>query len=175
MKLNNLANMVKTEHAECLKAIRAVLAHARFAGEALIRAKAELEHGQYEPWVREVCGISPVTAWRYMQIAKNWANLSARKDIETLGINAALEVLTASASVSTGSGSSSWAVGGEWQDDLPLKTIHRDFRDFLREGSWRGYDDINRAGLLRELTKVEATIAKIKSELAGEEVVEKAA
>ena len=66
MKLETLAKTIKGEHAECLKAIRSVIAHAHAAGEALMKAKAELEHGQYEPWVREVCGLSPATAWRYV-------------------------------------------------------------------------------------------------------------
>ena len=89
------------------------------------------------------------------------------KDFEGMDINAALEALTPSSASGGGGGSGSWAVSGEWQDHLPLRTIHREFRDFLREGEWRQYDDANRAELLRELAKVETLISKIKSELSG--------
>lgn len=174
MTLDTLAKKVTLEHTKCLKAMRSVLAHARAAGEALLKAKAELEHGSYEPWVRG-CGLSTVTAWRYARIAKGWTNLSSVKDLDTLTINAALEILTASESSSSGGGAASWAVSGEWQDHLPLKSIHREFSDFLRQEEWRHYDDANRAALLRELARVEALISKIKTELSGKRGVEKAA
>jgi hypothetical protein len=42
------------------------------------------------------------TAWRYVRIAREWANLSRMIDFESPSIHAALEVLTANDSSSSG-------------------------------------------------------------------------
>ncbi|HTU97277.1 MAG TPA: DUF3102 domain-containing protein [Solirubrobacteraceae bacterium] len=68
--LDALAQRANTEHAAYEVTQRAALAHAIAAGQALIEAKAQLRHGEWERWVRAHCDFSPRTARVYRQIAK---------------------------------------------------------------------------------------------------------
>lgn len=52
-------------------------------GLELIKVKNNLDHGDWEDWVRNDLGSSPVTAWRYMNAARECnGNLSLAKDID---------------------------------------------------------------------------------------------
>ena len=63
-----LAREVSRHHAACREADRAALGHALRAGELLIQAKAELQHGEWGAWVEERCGFAMRTAQLYMQL-----------------------------------------------------------------------------------------------------------
>jgi hypothetical protein len=47
--------------------------YAIMAGLELIAAKGQVEHGQWEEWVREKCGFNPSTGWRLMEAARRKA------------------------------------------------------------------------------------------------------
>lgn len=69
--LELLAEQANTEHAAFETTQSAAVAHAIAAGEALIAAKAELERGQWLPWVRANLDFSERMARNYMRIARN--------------------------------------------------------------------------------------------------------
>lgn len=75
--LADLAARIRAEHDAAAQSLRDSVRHAIAAGELLIEAKAQLEHGQWLPWLREHCTISERTAQLYMRTAKN------REEIET--------------------------------------------------------------------------------------------
>lgn len=67
------------------------------AGEAIIEigkrlneAKAQLNHGEWLPWLEEKVGFSTVTAQRFMRLADEYSNASP---VTLLGISKALQLL----------------------------------------------------------------------------------
>jgi hypothetical protein len=73
--LSDLANKIKDAHRAVLDATINVVARAITAGEALLEAKTKLGHGQWLPWVKELCDLSERTAQRYMNLAENKTKL----------------------------------------------------------------------------------------------------
>jgi len=69
--LASLAQRANTEHAAFETTQSAAIAHAIAAGEALIEAKAQLDHGEWLRWLAEHVTFSDRTARRYMTIAAN--------------------------------------------------------------------------------------------------------
>ena len=71
--------------------------HARDAGEALSAAKAQLDHGQWLPWLEENCPtVSSRVAQMYMRIARSWQELQAAantKRVSHLPLREALALL----------------------------------------------------------------------------------
>lgn len=53
-----------------MKGLRAGLQHAIKAGEALVEAKGQVEHGEWIPWVEKNCTFCRDTANRYMRLAQ---------------------------------------------------------------------------------------------------------
>jgi hypothetical protein len=68
--LTDLAYRIKAEHEAAASALDRGAQHARNAGDLLIEAKAQLEHGQWLPWLVEHCEIPEKTAQRYMRMAR---------------------------------------------------------------------------------------------------------
>jgi hypothetical protein len=69
--LDELAAVAVTEHEAFERETASALAHAIRAGEALIAAKAQLNHGEWLPWIAESFPASERTARRYMTLAAN--------------------------------------------------------------------------------------------------------
>jgi hypothetical protein len=69
------------------------------AGELLIEAKRQLQHGQWLPWLRDHVEISERTAQRYMRLTGNREIIEANATtLSDLSFNGALALLTTSTS-----------------------------------------------------------------------------
>jgi Protein of unknown function (DUF3102) len=71
VSLASLADAANIEHRAFEATASAAVAHAVAAGEALAKAKAQLPHGDWLPWLRANVDFSERTARRYMTIAAN--------------------------------------------------------------------------------------------------------
>jgi 16S rRNA G966 N2-methylase RsmD len=74
-RLDQLATEIRNAHAQvelhARKSIEAML----LAGEKLAEAQALMKHGEWLPWLRDVCKIPRRSASRYMKLAENRAIL----------------------------------------------------------------------------------------------------
>jgi hypothetical protein len=92
----DLRERAKAEHAAVAASMRTSLGHAFAAGDLLIEAKLQLNHGQWLPWL-DSCGIPERTAQRYIRLARNRQMIEAKSDtVSDLGVNGALALLTLS-------------------------------------------------------------------------------
>ena len=89
--LAHLAAEINAEHKGVVGAARSGLEHALAAGDLLIEAKSQLNHGEWQPWLKANCKPSKRTAQLYMQIAKN------RKLLESKSATVALFTVKAAA------------------------------------------------------------------------------
>ncbi|WP_392711301.1 DUF3102 domain-containing protein [Rhizobium ruizarguesonis] len=93
-RLPILAASIKTEHAECLAAMRQSLSHALAAGEMLMEAKSLVGHGEWLPWLADNCAIPKRTAQLYMRLAKHRELIELKSaDVALLTIQAAVELI----------------------------------------------------------------------------------
>jgi hypothetical protein len=76
--LPDLAARINHEHDQAEAAFRSGLLHARAAGELLLEAKGQLQHGKWLPWLKENVRFSERTAQAYMRVAKGWPALEAK-------------------------------------------------------------------------------------------------
>ncbi len=84
-QLTPLAVDINREHAEAVLAGRSFLEHAARAGELLLKAKADIGHGGWLPWVKKNCEFNARQAQRYMQVAKHIeANATCETHLESL-------------------------------------------------------------------------------------------
>jgi hypothetical protein len=87
--LTDLAHQIKAEHEAVGGAMKRGAEHAIKAGELLIEAKAQVQHGQWLPWLREHCKMSERTAQLYMRLAKanpqHVADMTLRGAMSALG------------------------------------------------------------------------------------------
>jgi hypothetical protein len=97
--LADLAARIRAEHQATAAALTSSVEHAMTAGDLLLEAKAQVNHGQWLPWLTERCAMSERTAQLYMRIAKNRATIemNIRNGVAdlTLGQAAALMMMTA--------------------------------------------------------------------------------
>jgi len=87
----DLATEICAEHEAARRSAGNALAHAMRAGELLLRAKAQLEHGAFGPWLEANVGFSDRTARGYMRLAgldeakrQRVADLSLRKALASV-------------------------------------------------------------------------------------------
>lgn len=95
--LATLATEINAEHEAAERTARKAIDHARAAGYRLLLAKAQVDHGQWLPWLSANCpALAARTARSYMQLARNWAILETKTaDSANLSIDAALKLLNA--------------------------------------------------------------------------------
>jgi hypothetical protein len=89
--LHALAKAVREHRAASVNAAENFLEHALAAGDALIRAKAQVKHGEWLPWLK-LCDLSADKAERYMKLARHRAELNSAR-VRNLTLNAALELV----------------------------------------------------------------------------------
>ena len=88
--LGELAAAINAEHTAAERTARTAIEHARAAGECLLLAKAQVEHGQWLPWLSSNCpalsartarakvsAICAKRAWRFSVCATARARLLA--------------------------------------------------------------------------------------------------
>ena len=95
--LAELAAAINAEHQAAERTARKAIEHAKAAGEKLLLAKAQVEHGQWLPWLSAHCPeLADRTARAYMQLARNWGTLKTKTaTVANLTINDALKLLNA--------------------------------------------------------------------------------
>jgi N6-adenosine-specific RNA methylase IME4 len=97
LALFDLAAIANREHQLALEAGAEMIWHWVRAGEALIKAKAQLRHGEWLPWLTANFEPSEWTARRYMLIASNRARVpdliepTQRKALEAFGVRSEQE------------------------------------------------------------------------------------
>lgn len=102
----DLVIVANEEHRLARLSGESMVEHAIRAGEALISAKAQLEHGQWLPWLAANFDGSEATAQRYMQMAANPARV---RDLEEPSIRKALDAIAGKdAHVAHNSGENEW-------------------------------------------------------------------
>ena len=62
--------LIKAEHDAAQAAKSSAIKHAIRAGELLLKAKEQLPHGQFLPWIEQACGFSDRAARGYMRLAR---------------------------------------------------------------------------------------------------------
>ena len=95
--LAELAAAINAEHQAAERTARKAIEHAKAAGEKLLLAKAQVEHGQWLPWLSAHCPeLADRTARAYMQLARYWGKLETKTaTVANLTINEALKLLNA--------------------------------------------------------------------------------
>lgn len=123
--LTIIAGEINQEHDACEAAFSESLTHARRAGELLIEAKGQVEHGEWLGWVEANCKFAPRTAQVYMRIERNWEELANTQGLALLGVEGAAKLLAAPSEVQVNEhgtiiGSELERLEGEMEDDLEL-------------------------------------------------------
>ena len=94
MALPDLADRINAAHRECAAAMNQGLQHALEAGRLLLEAKEQCTHGEWTPWLETNFAGSTRTARAYMQVAKRWPELEAKRQTSAiLTIDGALTLL----------------------------------------------------------------------------------
>jgi hypothetical protein len=91
--LANLAALILAEHTAIKGLLTDCLERAMHAGDLLIEAKGRLTHGQWLPWIREHCRITPREVQRYTRLAKNRHTIEKCDRPAHLSVSAALALL----------------------------------------------------------------------------------
>ena len=99
LTLPELATAINAAHDAAERTARTAIEHAHAAGDRLLLAKAQVDHGQWLPWLTANCpAVAARTASGYMRLARNWKTLEAKSaESADLSIDAALKLLNAPA------------------------------------------------------------------------------
>jgi hypothetical protein len=93
--LADLASKIRAAHNGVSMLLTRSVERACEAGDLLIEAKQQLDHGQWLPWLAESVEISERTARRYMRLARNRDAIEAnRPSMSDLTINGVLAALS---------------------------------------------------------------------------------
>jgi len=94
-QLIDLADRINQEHRACEQSLRSGLQHALECGRLLAQAKKQLAHGEWLPWLKRNCAVTPRAAQGYMRVASRWPQLEARtQHVSHLTYRQALALLT---------------------------------------------------------------------------------
>jgi DUF3102 family protein len=94
-EIDNLDALAKEvcEHLQAsATAAQNFLEHALAIGDALIRAKEQVQHGEWLPWLKS-CDVSADTAERYMKLARHRDELNSAR-VRNLSLSAAFKLVT---------------------------------------------------------------------------------
>jgi hypothetical protein len=97
LSLDALALAINADHDAVEQMARSTLDRARAAGDKLLAAKAQVEHGQWLPWLAANCPrMSERTGRAYMRLARNWETLESKSAVTAdLTLDGALKLLAA--------------------------------------------------------------------------------
>src|SRR5260221_10456434 len=117
--LDDLAQRIKTYHAQVIDAARNVVGKAISAGLLLKEAKGKVPHGEWLSWLDEHCELSERTAHRYMQLAANKSKIEdafrgKSATMAILSLNKALRVIETRPNNDTGA----WSKYAKTQEAL---------------------------------------------------------
>lgn len=93
--LTRLARDINRAHAEALEHARSAVQRARHAGELLLQAKKQVQHGVWLPWLSKSCpDIAERTAQAYMRLARHCLDKPEDAErIESMTLRTALTAL----------------------------------------------------------------------------------
>jgi len=99
---------IRREHEAASAAARSALEHALECGRLLAQARAEIPHGGWENYLRDVCGIAPRTGRLYLRLHEHRGRLENRQRVAGLTIREAARLVAEPKPtvVDAGSGSS---------------------------------------------------------------------
>ena len=89
--VGTIADAINKEHQLFEAGMRSSLIHAIHCGELLIQQKAQLEHGEWLPWVMANCEFNIRHAQKYMDLASNAPRVAHLDGVSS--IRGALKVL----------------------------------------------------------------------------------
>jgi hypothetical protein len=96
--LKSLATAINAAHIEAQALSSQAIERAHDAGIRLIQAKAQVEHGQWLPWLSKNCpALAERTARAYMQLARDWKTLESQNGnaVADLPFRQAIKLLAA--------------------------------------------------------------------------------
>ena len=95
ISLLDLATEINAKHGQTINSARTTLESAREAGELLIEAKAQVDHGQWATWLSENCpDLSQRTANEYKRVFENWEAIESKLAVTAnLTIGSALSAI----------------------------------------------------------------------------------
>jgi len=76
-ELTTIAERIKAEHHAAVVAAGTAIEHAIACGQLLIEAKAQVQHGEWLPWLEANCELSARQAQKYMRLASEGPDLLA--------------------------------------------------------------------------------------------------
>jgi hypothetical protein len=127
-QLTDLARRIQAEHEAVIAAVKSNAEHAMADGDLLIQAKAKVNHGGWQLWLKEHCAFSERTAQVYMQLAENRAVIEAKAQrVADLTLRGAVKAIAAPeprTEVATAQSTSRLAHTIEQQK--PKRVTHRD-------------------------------------------------
>jgi hypothetical protein len=133
--LDDLAKRISAKHQQIINGMIDVVRNAIFAGEDLTRAKLSLDHGDWEAYVTNNCGLSTRTAQVYMKVAREKDQLKEHLK-PGLSLNKALGYLKASkrnATTTTDTSANTNGSGDNVATSLPESTQQSDGFDKLED------------------------------------------
>ena len=74
---SELAAQINEHHRLAYRYATKAIEHARQAGELLIKAKFEIPHGGWLPWLEANCDVGEREAQRYMRLSRRWDELKS--------------------------------------------------------------------------------------------------
>lgn len=96
--LSVLAAEINAAHSDAQALSNRAIERAHDAGIRLIQAKAQVEHGQWLPWLAEHCpAVAVRTAQAYMKLAQDWPKLESeiRNGVAHLNFRQVIKLLSA--------------------------------------------------------------------------------
>lgn len=160
-RLPVFAAEIMRAHAEARRAAHMSFVHAIEAGEALLEAKEQMNHGEWLPWLRDNCEMSESTAQVYMRLAKYKDEVLANPQrAADLSIRAALDALRARETRDAAAKriAGLWA---SWQENLhELVACLGEVRQSLQN---QGGDEAFKSWLVTDLGCGEASADKVLS------------
>jgi ParB-like chromosome segregation protein Spo0J len=85
-----LARKINAGHEAVQRLAGEALERARQTGQLLIRAKEQLDHGQWLPWLKENVKFSQQAANNYMRVAKGWGQITSASNFPAMSIREAI-------------------------------------------------------------------------------------
>jgi len=164
---DRLAGEIRMAHAAVESGLRDALSQAKRAGDLLLKAKEEIAHGSFMPWVEEKCCFSHATANLYMRIAREWRRVAANSErITSLSLTAIDEWLRDESKQVTSQEESPTGRAAEWVK--AFDALETRVATFLQMGSreekhlWVT-SDMNRPEADRLLYELEALRRRVEA------------
>jgi hypothetical protein len=73
--LDDLVTQINKAHGQVEQAFSSAMDHALVVGDLLLKAKSQLKHGEFKPWITNNCEFSDRMARAYMRVAEQFPKL----------------------------------------------------------------------------------------------------